>query len=31
VALATFANLVTRAGDVPRDGSSEEARLQQAA
>ena len=31
VALATFGNLVTRAGDVPRDGSSEEARLQQAA
>jgi alkylhydroperoxidase family enzyme len=31
VALATFANLVTRAGDVPRDGSNEESRLQQAA
>jgi alkylhydroperoxidase family enzyme len=31
VALATFANLVTRAGDVPRDGSTEEGRLQQAA
>jgi alkylhydroperoxidase family enzyme len=31
VALATFGNLVTRAGDVPRDGSSEEGRLQQAA
>jgi alkylhydroperoxidase family enzyme len=31
VALATFGNLVTRAGDVPRDGSSEDARLQQAA
>src|SRR5919106_1333259 len=30
-ALATFGNLVTRAGDDPRDGSSEEARLQQAA
>jgi alkylhydroperoxidase family enzyme len=31
VALATFGNLVTRAGDVPIDGSAEEARLQQAA
>jgi alkylhydroperoxidase family enzyme len=31
VALATFGNLVTRAGDVPVDGSSEEARLLQAA
>jgi alkylhydroperoxidase family enzyme len=31
VALATFGNLVTRAGDVPRDGSTEEGRLQQAA
>jgi alkylhydroperoxidase family enzyme len=31
VALATFGNLVTRASDVPRDGSTEEARLQQAA
>jgi alkylhydroperoxidase family enzyme len=31
VALATFANLVTRAGDVPLDGSVEEARLAQAA
>ena len=31
VALGTFANLVTRAGDVPRDGSMEEARLLQAA
>ena len=31
VALATFANLVTRAGDVPNDGSDEEARLAQAA
>jgi alkylhydroperoxidase family enzyme len=31
VALATFANLVTRAGDVPVDGSAEEGRLQQAA
>ena len=31
VALGTFANLVTRAGDVPRDGSVEEARLLQAA
>ena len=31
VALATFGNLVTRAGDVPVDGSSEEARLAQAA
>ena len=31
VALNSFANLVTRAGDVPRDGSVEEARLAQAA
>ena len=31
VSLNTFSNLVTRAGDVPRDGSHEEGRLQQAA
>jgi alkylhydroperoxidase family enzyme len=31
VALATFGNLVTRAGDVPLDGSSEGPRLLQAA
>jgi alkylhydroperoxidase family enzyme len=31
VALGTFSNLVTAAGDVPRDGSVEEARLTQAA
>ncbi|HYY22102.1 MAG TPA: carboxymuconolactone decarboxylase family protein [Thermoleophilaceae bacterium] len=31
VALNTFANLVTRAGDVPVDGSAEEGRLLQAA
>lgn len=31
VALATFANLVTRAGDVPKDGSQEESRMLQAA
>lgn len=31
VALNSFANLVTRAGDVPRDGSVEESRLAQAA
>src|SRR5215208_3855754 len=31
VALATFGNLVTRAGDVPIDGSSEDARLAKAA
>jgi alkylhydroperoxidase family enzyme len=31
VALATFGNLVTRAGDVPLDGSSEDSRLLQAA
>jgi alkylhydroperoxidase family enzyme len=31
VALHTFANLVTRAGEVPKDGSAEEARLLQAA
>ena len=31
VALAGFGNLVTRAGDVPRDGSGEEGRLLQAA
>ena len=30
-ALAVFTNLVTRAGDLPRDGSAEEARLSQAA
>jgi hypothetical protein len=27
----TFGNLLTRAGDVPLDGSAEESRLQQAA
>ena len=27
MALATFGNLVTRAGDVPSDGSGEESRL----
>jgi hypothetical protein len=26
VALATFGNLVTRAGEVPNDGSNEESR-----
>jgi alkylhydroperoxidase family enzyme len=31
VALATLSNLVTRAGDVPRDGSAEEGRVLQAA
>lgn len=31
VGLATFSNLVTRAGDVPVDGSAEESRLAQAA
>jgi AhpD family alkylhydroperoxidase len=31
VALATFANLVTRAGDVPRDGSAEDSRVLRAA
>ncbi len=31
VALNTFSNLITRAGDVPRDGSGEETRLLQAA
>lgn len=31
VALNGFANLVTRAGDVPKDGSAEESRLLQAA
>ena len=31
VALATFGNLVTRAGDVPKDGSPEDSRLAQAA
>ena len=31
VALASFGNLVTRAGDVPVDGSADEARLAQAA
>jgi alkylhydroperoxidase family enzyme len=31
VALAVFSSLVTRAGDLPRDGSAEEARLSQAA
>jgi alkylhydroperoxidase family enzyme len=31
VALNSFANLVTRAGDVPKDGSAEESRLLQAA
>jgi alkylhydroperoxidase family enzyme len=31
VALASFGNLVTRAGDVPLDGSAEEARMAQAA
>lgn len=31
VALATFGNLVTQAGDVPRDGSQEGSRLLQAA
>lgn len=31
VALSSFGNLVTRAGEVPRDGSGEESRLLQAA
>ncbi|HEV2075982.1 MAG TPA: carboxymuconolactone decarboxylase family protein [Thermoleophilaceae bacterium] len=31
VALGTFTSLVTRAGDVPLDGSAEDARLKQAA
>ncbi len=31
IAVNTFGNLVTRAGDVPQDGSAEESRLQQAA
>ncbi len=31
VSLASFSNLITRAGDVPRDGSGEEGRLLQAA
>jgi alkylhydroperoxidase family enzyme len=31
VALASFANLVTRAGDVPKDGSGEDARMLEAA
>jgi alkylhydroperoxidase family enzyme len=31
IAMNTFGNLVTRAGDVPLDGSAEDARLQQAA
>jgi alkylhydroperoxidase family enzyme len=31
VSLALFSTLVTRSGDVPRDGSHEEGRLQQAA
>jgi alkylhydroperoxidase family enzyme len=31
VALGTFTNLVTRAGDVPLDGSAEDARMTQAA
>jgi hypothetical protein len=31
VALATFTNLFTRAGDLPRDGSKEKARVAQAA
>ena len=31
VSLDTFSNLVTRAGEVPKDGSVEEARLLQAA
>jgi alkylhydroperoxidase family enzyme len=31
VALETFTNLVTRAGEVPKDGSGEDARLLQAA
>jgi alkylhydroperoxidase family enzyme len=31
VALAAFANMVTRAGDVPRDGSGEDSRILKAA
>jgi alkylhydroperoxidase family enzyme len=31
VALSSFGNLVTRAGDVPVDGSAEESRLDRAA
>ena len=31
VALDSFANLVTRAGDVPNDGSAEEGRVARAA
>jgi AhpD family alkylhydroperoxidase len=31
VALASFTNMVTRAGDVPRDGSAEDSRLLRAA
>ena len=31
VALASYGNLITRAGDVPKDGSSEDSRLAQAA
>ena len=31
VALATYGNLITRAGDVPKDGSSEGSRLAKAA
>jgi hypothetical protein len=31
VALVSFGNLVTRAGDVPNDGSTEDSRLVQAA
>jgi alkylhydroperoxidase family enzyme len=31
IAVNTFGNLLTRAGDVPLDGSAEDARLQQAA
>jgi hypothetical protein len=31
VALANFANMVTRAGDVPRDGSGEDSRILKAA
>ena len=31
VALSSFTNLVTRAGDVPTDGSAEESRVAQAA
>jgi hypothetical protein len=31
VGLSTFANLMTKAGDVPLDGSAEEGRVLQAA